>query len=151
MTDQPTDPFAKPPGYGPPPEQPAWGPPSTPGAPPPPAQPGWGPPPGPPSQDQLGWGAPQQQWSGGQPQTETKAVIALVLAIAAYTFVPFIAAIAAIVLARMAKRDIEASGGRLTGAGMATWAFWLGVVHLVFVVLFFLAIVLLAVGGVAFS
>ena len=88
---------------------------------------GYGPPPG--------YGSPQT--------TETKAVVALVLAVLAYTpAVPFIGAIAALVVARMARRDIEASGGRLVGLGLCTWAVVLSWVHLVLVTL--AAVVVLA-------
>ena len=132
-----------PPGYGPPP---GWDPGT--GAPPAgdpsafAAPPGYATPPG-----QPGWGPP----AGGPQQTETKAVVALVLAVSAYTFVPFVAAIAAIVVSGMAKREIDASGGRLGGRGMAVAAFWLSVVHLVFVALLFLALAVVFVVGGAFS
>ena len=116
------------------PGQPTYGSPTygTPAGPPP----GWGPPPQP---GQL----PQQgQWQGGQ-QTEVKAMIALGLAIAAYTpTIPFIGAIAAIVLARMARRDILASGGRLTGLSLCTWATVLSWIHLALIALVFLFVVL---------
>lgn len=127
-----------PPGYGPPP---GWDLGKGPVPPTPSGPPGYGVPAG-----QPGWGPP----AGGQ-QTETKAIVALVLAISAYTFVPFIAAIAAIVVSGMAKRDIDASGGRLGGRGMAVAAFWLSVVHLVFVALVFLALLVLFVVGGAFG
>lgn len=66
-------------------------------------------------------------------------MIALGLAIAAYTpTIPFLGAIAAIVVARMARRDILASGGAKTGLGMCRWAIGLSVVHLVLVGLLFL-------------
>lgn len=92
----------------------------------PPSVSSYGPPPQP---GQLAQGA-------GPTQTETKAWVALGLAIAAYTpTVPFIGAIAAIVLARMARRDILASGGRLTGLELCTWAVVLSVVHLVLLAL----------------
>jgi hypothetical protein len=103
--------------------------------------PGWGPPPGPPS--------PHGAWQG-QPKTETKAAIALGLAIAAYTpTIPFIGALAALVLSRMARRDILDSGGALTGLSLCTWATVLSVVHLVFcvlVVLLLLGLLLLPFG-----
>lgn len=97
------------------------------------AQPGWGPPPQP-GQSPLSQGG----WTGGT-QTEVKAMIALGLAIAAYTpTIPFVGAIAALVLARMARRDIVASGGRLTGLSLCTWAVVLSWVHLVLVTVAFL-------------
>jgi hypothetical protein len=96
----------------------------------------WGPPP------RAGYPpAPADNWSGA-PRTETKAMIAFGLAIAAYTpTVPFIGAIAALVLARMARRDIAASGGRLTGLSLCTWAVVLSWLHLVLVGLLLLGFV----------
>jgi len=61
--------------------------------------------------------------------------------------VPFIGAIAALFLARSARRDILASGGRLTGLSFCTWATVLSWVHLVFVVgMVLLVLTLLAAG-----
>jgi hypothetical protein len=61
-------------------------------------------------------------------------VIALILAIAAYTpIVPFFGAIIALVLAGSARRDIQASGGRQTGLGLCTAATVLSIVHLVLI------------------
>lgn len=100
---------------------------------------GYGPPP------------PGPQSVAGQPvapETEAKAVVALVLAIAAYTpVVPFVGAIAALVLAHLARRDIARSGGRKTGLGLCRWATWLSVVHLVLVGLLFLLFLLAIVLG----
>lgn len=86
------------------------------------------------------------------PRTEPKAVVALVLAVAAYTpTVPFLGAIAALVLARMARRDIDASGGALTGSGMVTAARVLAWVHLLFVALLVVLVVLAFAGLFTFS
>ena len=105
-----------------------------------PAPPSYGTPPGSYGPPPV-WGAqPPAAWQGS-PRTETKAMVALGLAIAAWTpTIPFFGAIAAIVLARMARRDIEASGGALEGLGLCTWATVLSVVHLVVVSLFFLVL-----------
>lgn len=71
-------------------------------------------------------------------QTEPRAVVALVLAVAAWTpTVPFIGAIAALVLASGAQRRILASGGALTGLGLVRAARVLSWLHLVVVVLLF--------------
>ena len=86
----------------------------------------------------LGSGPPALQ---GRPETEAKAVVALVLAVAAYTpTVPFLGAVAALVLARMARRDILRSGGAKTGLGLAGWATGLAVLHLVLVALVLLVV-----------
>jgi hypothetical protein len=56
------------------------------------------------------------------PQTDGKAIAALVSAIVAWMFCPVVAAIVALILAGQSARDIEASGGRLSGAGLNTAA-----------------------------
>jgi hypothetical protein len=63
--------------------------------------------------------------------------------------VPFIGAIAALFLARSARRDILASGGRLTGLSLCTWATVLSWVHLAFVALIALVVVVFVVAGLA--
>lgn len=86
------------------------------------------------------------------PRTEPKAVIALVLAVAAWLpIVPFVGAIAALVLCGMARRDIVASRGALVGLGMVSAARVIAWVHLIVVALLF-ALFLAAVFGLfAFS
>lgn len=136
----PQDPFTPPPAGGPASygQQPYGGP--APGSP----AGSYGPPPG--------WGSPAPAPWQAPRRTETKAVIALGLAIAAWTpLIPFIGAIAALVLARMARRDIQASGGALEGLGLCTWATVLSVVHLVVVSLFFVVVLGLFAVPFAFS
>jgi hypothetical protein len=105
-----------------------------------------------PSENPGGYGPPpaygQPPAPYGAPRTETKAWVALGLAVAAYTpTIPFLGAIAALLVASSARRDILASGGALTGLDLCRWAVWLSVVHLVFVVLL-VVLVLLAFLGV---
>ena len=83
-----------------------------------------------------GYGPPPQAWGGpgyagpgytgpgygGPTKTETKAVVALVLAIASWLLFPVVPAVAALFVGSAARRDIEASGGRLTGDGLVTAA-----------------------------
>ncbi|MCW2613454.1 MAG: putative rane protein [Frankiales bacterium] len=130
----PSDPYGDPPpaqGWGPPPAQLAW------------QQQGYGPSP-------QGWGPPVQPY-GAPPQTETKAVVALVLAIGSFVVLPVVAAVAALVVASGARRDIDASGGRLTGAGLVTAArviSWINLgLAMATVVLLVLAVVLFAAVG----
>ena len=74
--------------------------------------PGYGTPP-------PGWGMPPY---GGPQETSSKAVVALVCAIASFVVFPLAPAIAALVVAGSATREIDASGGRLTGRGLVTGA-----------------------------
>ena len=64
-----------------------------------------------------GYGQPQpygQQQYGPQ-QTDSKAIIALVLAIVSFVVLPLIPAIVALVLAGQSSREIQAAGGRRSG------------------------------------
>jgi hypothetical protein len=106
-----------------------------PGPPPPPGgspPPGWYPqggyaPPGypPPGSYPPPGGYPPPGYYGGYgypPRTDTRAVWALVLSIGSFVVCPVVPAIAALILASGARRDIAASGGGLQGAGMVTAA-----------------------------
>jgi hypothetical protein len=100
--------------------------------------PGYGPPP---------YGSPPG-WGAGPPQTETRAVIALVLAVMSFVVCPFVPAVVALVLAGGAQRSIEASGGRLTGLGLVKAARITSWIHLGLCALALVAVVLvLAVAG----
>lgn len=54
------------------------------------------------------------------PTTSTKAIIGLVLAIISWPLCPIIAAIPALILAHSSDKEIAASQGRVTGAGLNT-------------------------------
>jgi len=69
-----------------------------------------------------------------EPESSSKALTALLLSIASFVICPLIAAIAAIVLAGQATREIRESGGRLTGSGKAAAGRILGWVNIVVVV-----------------
>jgi hypothetical protein len=135
------DPFAPRPGtsaggYGPPPSS-AYGPPSSAYG----QQPAAYGPPG-------GHGGGPSGGPAGPPALEPKAWIALLCAVLAWTpTVPFLGAIAALILARSARRDILASGGRLTGLSLCTWAVVLSWVHLAFVALLVLLVVAALLGA----
>jgi hypothetical protein len=78
------------------------------GAPPPPPPPAYG-------------GYPQQPYGYGgysAPETESGAIIALVLAIASFVVCPVVPAVVALVIANNADSAIAASGGRKTGEGL---------------------------------
>ena len=86
-----------------------------------------------------GYGQPPQAWQGPT-QTESKAIIALVCAIASWVVFPLLPAIAALMIGKTARQEIERSGGRLTGDGMVTAAkviAWVNIVLSLLVVLLF--------------
>lgn len=91
--------------------------------------------------------APSYGYGAPAPKTDTKAIVALVLAVLAWTpTVPFLGAIAALFVARSSRRDIDASAGALTGRSLCTWAVVLSWVHLALiavVAVFFLLLIVL--------
>jgi hypothetical protein len=83
-----------------------------------------------------------------QPKTSGLAIASLVCGITAWTILPiFINSIAAVILGPLAKKEIKASGGTLTGNGMATAGLILGWVQIGFFILAVLAIVVLRLFG----
>jgi hypothetical protein len=146
VTTPPPDPFGAPrEGEGRPAERPSWDTSGTYGAPPQqgpsygrqpgPWQPGqqYGPQYGPPVH---GGGRPPA-WQGPT-ATGSKAIVALVCALASWVVLPLLPAIAALLIARTARQEIADSGGRLTGGGLVTAAkviAWANVVATVLVVL----------------
>jgi len=78
-------------------------------------------PPPPPPPPQYGYGQQPYSYGGGYPpaqETDSTAVVALVLAIASFVVCPVVPAIVALVLANNADAAIQASGGRKTGEGL---------------------------------
>src|SRR3954452_3265016 len=96
------------------------------------------PPPGAPGQYGYGYGQ--------QPQTNRKSIWALVLGIVSLICCGLFAGIPALILGNSAKREIAASGGGQTGAGMAQAGVVLGIVSIVLSVLY---VILLIAGVVA--
>jgi hypothetical protein len=75
--------------------------------PPPPPAPQWGPPP-----------AAQGAYYSAPPRTDGTAIAALIVSIVSWVVCPIIAAIVALALAHAAGNKIDASAGRLGGAGI---------------------------------
>ncbi|RKQ91471.1 uncharacterized protein DUF4190 [Solirubrobacter pauli] len=107
-------------------------------------QPQWG-------QQPQQWGqqeTPQWQQGFNQPQqTPGSATAALILGICSLVICPLICGPLAVVYGNKAKREIDNSGGRLTGRGMAQAGVvtgWIGVAFAVISILFF--VVVLGVG-----
>jgi hypothetical protein len=101
------------------------------------AQPGAGSyPPGypPPGYQALGYGAP--------PQTDGKAVVGLILAIASWVVCPVILAVIALVVAGQSNRTIETSGGRLEGRSLNTATKWVAWINIVLSVLAAIALII---------
>ena len=99
------------------------------------------PPPPPPPEYGQPYGQGGQPWGQGQPygqppygqpqQTSTKAVVALVLGIVGVFFCSIFVGIAALVVGRSAVNEVDASGGRTGGRGMAKAGWILGIVDIV--------------------
>jgi hypothetical protein len=120
---------------------------------------------GPPGDDQQGqqpswqqpqqpqWQQPQQQqpqWGQGggggfQPQTTPgSATAALILGICALLVCPIICAPLALVYGNRARNEIDSSGGRLGGRGMATAGIVLGWIGIAWAVLWIIYIIAVA-------
>lgn len=95
----------------------------------PPAAPPPGPPPSGPGQPGGAWGPPP---AAGVPtaKTDGMGIAALVCSIASFFVCPVILAVVALGLAYQSAARIEASGGALGGAGMATAAKVVAWIHL---------------------
>ncbi|MFQ5613043.1 MAG: DUF4190 domain-containing protein [Anaerolineae bacterium] len=63
--------------------------------------------------------------------TSPLALISLVAGVAAWTILPLLGTAVAIIAGHLAKREIAASGGRMTGDGLATVGLVLGYAHLI--------------------
>src|SRR5262245_43047118 len=86
------------------------------------------------------WGAPPP------PENSTNATVALVLGICGFVVCPLVCSILAIVFANKAYAEIDHSGGRLGGRGMAQAGLilgWVGVGLCVMGILFFVALIVL--------
>jgi hypothetical protein len=101
----------------------------------PPPPPGGYPPPAP-----GGYGAP--------PQQNKKALWSMILGIIGLVCCGFITGIPALILSNQAKSEIRASGGAQTGQGMATAGFVMGIISIVFGVIY---VILLVTGVLDFS
>ena len=93
----------------------------------------------------------QQPYYGGPPQqTSGSATAALVLGICGFVVCPLICSIAAIVCANIAYKEIDRSGGRITGRSMAQAGLilgWIGVALCVLGILAFVALIVFAAGS----
>lgn len=80
-----------------------------------------------------------------QPQTNSNAIIALVLAIVSWAICPIIASIVALVFASKAKKEIAQSGGWQTGEGFVTAAKIIAWINIVFFIIFGIFYIILIV------
>jgi hypothetical protein len=91
-------------------------------------------------------GAPQYPYPYAPvaPRTSGSAVAALVLAVASFAVCPVVAAIAALILAASANREIQESGGWVTGEGLVTAAKIIAWIHLALFTIAVIAFILIA-------
>lgn len=75
------------------------------------------------------------------PQTDSKAIVGLILAIASWLVCPIILAIIALVLASQSNKAIAASGGRLEGRGMNTATKWISWINIVLYIIGFIVFI----------
>jgi hypothetical protein len=82
-------------------------------------------------------------------ETSTTAIISLIFGILSYLFIPLIGAIVAVVLGTMARREIAASNGRLTGDGLAQAGLILGWIQITVILLVAAAVVGMLILGIS--
>jgi hypothetical protein len=80
-------------------------------------------------------------------QTSNLATFALILGILSWIFLPFVAAIGAVITGHMGRRQIRESNGQLTGQGLATAGLVLGYLNIAFLLVIFCALSFLVVAG----
>lgn len=92
---------------------------------------------------------PYSPYGTALPQQSNTALIALIMGILSFVVLPFVGAIVAIVLGRNARREIQQSGGRLSGDGMALAGIVLGWINIALIVIpfcLFLGFIVLGAG-----
>ena len=62
--------------------------------------------------------------------TSTLAIVSLISGIVSWVFIPFIAAVAAVIAGHMAKNEIKKSNGMIGGNGLATAGLVLGYIQI---------------------
>ncbi|MDA0184728.1 DUF4190 domain-containing protein [Solirubrobacter phytolaccae] len=137
MSGQGDDEQQQPPQWQQPQWQSQWQQPQQPEQQPPSDQSQWG--------QQPQWGHQQQGWQQ-PPQTPGSATAALILGICALVICSPICGPLAIIYGNKGKREIDASGGRLTGRGMAQAGVvmgWIGIALTVLGILAFVGLVAL--------
>ena len=78
----------------------------------------------------IPWTAGTEAAAPAVPSTAGTAVLALVCSVLSWTLLPVILAVAALVLARTAEGEINASGGARTGMGLVTASRWIAWINL---------------------
>jgi Domain of unknown function (DUF4190) len=91
---------------------------------------------------------PDGRWvQVGVAQSSGKATAALVLGILGLVLCPFICSVLALVFGYQGRREIDASGGRMSGRGNATAGIVLGWIGVAFCVLFILLVIVGVLAG----
>ncbi|MGV1004075.1 MAG: hypothetical protein ACOYEV_04745 [Candidatus Nanopelagicales bacterium] len=70
-------------------------------------------------------GAPEAYQAASARETESKAIVGLIMAIGSFVLCPVVLAIVALVMASQSSQAIAASGGRFGGSGMNTATRWI--------------------------
>lgn len=87
-----------------------------------------------------------------QPKRSGLAIASLICGITAWTVLPiFLTAIAAVITGHMAKKEISAGGGTITGNGMATAGLILGYVNIVLFIVVIIGISFLMINSTSIN
>ncbi len=92
-----------------------------------------------------------QQMYPAVPPNSSKATTSLILGIISLVACGLLLGIPAMIISRQAKREIQESGGRLGGEGMATAGFVTGLIGTIWSVLLGILLVVLLVFGAIFA
>ena len=87
------------------------------------------------------------QMPAALPKTSTNAIIALALSIGSFVICPFILAIAALIVARSASREIKGSNGWVTGDGLVIAARVLAFINIALALLFIATVAVSSILG----
>jgi len=86
------------------------------------------------------------------PRTSSMAIVSLIFGILAYTLLPFVGALVAVICGHSARSEIRrAPAGTLDGDGLALAGLILGWIQLAFTFIAVVFVVLVLLGAIAFS
>jgi hypothetical protein len=92
---------------------------------------------------------PPAQVYAAQPQTDSNALVSLILGVLSIFGLSILTGIPAIILGNIARKNIRASGGRLTGDGLAVAGIIMGWVSVGFAVVGILLVIIFVLGALS--
>jgi hypothetical protein len=84
----------------------------------------------------------------GVQSTSAMAIVSLIAGIGAWSFLPGLGAIVAVLTGHLAKREIRESGGRTDGEALATFGLWLGYAQVALVAVILLVLIVIVIAAI---